>query len=365
MNRRSFLNSLALAVPIMATIPALSSPLTLSAPSKKDENTAQKKYSSKEQQAMQQNIEDATYAMLCMQRAPWEQGVAIVAMMESHQDSNVIRLSHEAVLRQMKDGRLGVMGSTNTSTDPMAAGLGVLEAYRITGENRYKEAADLLYHYCKETATRGQNGAFYHFLNSQQMWSDSIFMAPPFLAHYGDYDDAMVQVKGYHEILWLPEKQMYAHKWEDSRKTFSRKDCWGSGNGWAASSYALLIDLMPEERKADRNLLIQYAKEVIDGCLKHIRTDGLFHDVVDDISTFTETNLAQMLAFTIYKGIHSSWLDSSYLSAAETMRNAARRKTDAYGIVHDACGSPSFNSPGTSTEAQAYAVMMEYARQNL
>ena len=34
---------------------------------------------------------------------------------------------------------------------------------------------------------------------------------------------------------------------------------------------------------------------------------------------------------------------------------------DAYGVIHDACGSPSFDKPGTSCEAQAFLVMMEAA----
>ena len=358
MNRRKFLTGTVAAVSAAALLP-----LEAKEPAAQSGKTRSSNPDSPD--AMEQHVADCTAAMLCMQRAPWEQGVAVIAMLISGQEANIVRLSHEAVLRQTKDGRLGVMGSTNTSTDPMVAGAGVMAAWRISGEERFKTAADKLYDYCKHTATRGANGAFYHFLNSKQMWSDSIFMAPLFLAAYGDFDDAMQQVKGYHEILWLEDKQMYGHKWDDSRQAFSRRDCWGSGNGWAASSMAILHEILPADRKADRDLTARYAREVIDGCLKHLRPDGLFHDVVDDPSTFVETNLPQMLAFTIYKGVHDGWLDRSYLVQAERMRNAARSKTDAFGIVHDACGSPSFNSPGTSTEAQAYAVMMEYMRLQL
>jgi hypothetical protein len=40
---------------------------------------------------------------------------------------------------------------------------------------------------------------------------------------------------------------------------------------------------------------------------------------------------------------------------------AARGKIDEYGIVQGACGSPSFDKSGTSTEAQAFFLMMESA----
>jgi len=43
------------------------------------------------------------------------------------------------------------------------------------------------------------------------------------------------------------------------------------------------------------------------------------------------------------------------------MRKAAHGKIDKFGVVQDACGSPRFDRPGTSTEAQAFFLMMEAA----
>jgi hypothetical protein len=43
------------------------------------------------------------------------------------------------------------------------------------------------------------------------------------------------------------------------------------------------------------------------------------------------------------------------------MRAAARVKMDAFGYVQGVCGAPNFNSPGTSTEGQAFCIMMEAA----
>lgn len=104
-----------------------------------------------------------------------------------------------------------------------------------------------------------------------------------------------------------------------------------------------------------------YGKEVIDGCLAYQRPDGLFHDIIDDSNSFVETNLAQMLAFSIYTGIKAGWLDLTYKEKADSMRLAARAKTDEYGIVQGACGSPNFDRSGTSTEAQSFFLMMESA----
>ena len=100
------------------------------------------------------------------------------------------------------------------------------------------------------------------------------------------------------------------------------------GNGWAAAGLARLVKALPETIAA-RLRLAGYAREVIDGCLAHQRGDGLFHNVVDQPSSFVETNLAQMLAYSIYRGLGAGWLEDSYRSAADRMRSAAHAKVDA------------------------------------
>jgi unsaturated rhamnogalacturonyl hydrolase len=154
-----------------------------------------------------------------------------------------------------------------------------------------------------------------------------------------------------------------AHIWDDGKKELTDASFWGGGNGWTAAGLARVIRSLPEERAKDRANLADFARQVIDGCLAHQRTDGLFYDVVDKPDTFVETNLAQMLAFAIYEGVADGWLAASYRKYADKMRAAARAKMDAEGFVHGACGAPNFDKPGISTEAQSFCVLMEAAGQ--
>jgi unsaturated rhamnogalacturonyl hydrolase len=107
--------------------------------------------------------------------------------------------------------------------------------------------------------------------------------------------------------------------------------------------------------------MILFLKEILEGCIAYRRADGLFHDVLDKPETFIESNLSQMLAFAIYHSVAGGWLESRWLEEAHIMRRAAIGKIDGYGVIHDACGSPFFDRPGTSTEAQAFTIMMESA----
>jgi rhamnogalacturonyl hydrolase YesR len=177
----------------------------------------------------------------------------------------------------------------------------------------------------------------------------------------GFYDEALQQIEGFRKRLWNPEKQLLAHIWDDGKQQFADSAFWGGGNGWAAAGLARVIRSLPSERTKDRERLAGYLRELVDGCLRYQRPDGLFHNVVDQPGSFVETNLAQMLAFAIYEGVSGGWLPGSYRAHADRMRAAARAKMDADGFVQGACGAPEFDRTGVSTEAQAFCILMEAA----
>ncbi len=187
----------------------------------------------------------------------------------------------------------------------------------------------------------------------------SIYYEKFALAATGHYSEALKQIDGFRRRLWDPQKKLLAHIWDDTQNAHNTRDYWGGGNGWAAAGLARVIRSLPVDHKDDRQRLASFATDIIDGCLAFQRPDGLFQDVIDRPDTFIEVNLAQMLAFAIYTGILGGWLPGRYLPAADRMRAAARAKMDPHGYVQSVCGAPNFDSPGTSTEAQAFAIMME------
>lgn len=310
-------------------------------------------------------IEKVKLAMLTRQRYAWEQGVAAQALLELGESDLVILMAKEAVLRQALDGRLGVVGDDVAVTDPAVNGEAVLFAAQATGDASLRAAADRMLDYLLHHAPKTEDGILCHTTSRPWVWSDSAYMAPPFLAVAGHAHEAVRQLEGFRKLLFDPQKQLYSHMWDEGRKVFQRRACWGVGNGWTAAGITRVIRTLPPDMAVERRRLIGYAREVIDGCLAHRRDDGLFHDVVDDPTTFVETNLAQMLAYSIYRGIAGGWLDATYGQLADRMREAAYQKVDEYGLVQDVCGSPHFDRPGTATEGQAFFLLMEAAARDL
>jgi rhamnogalacturonyl hydrolase YesR len=305
-------------------------------------------------------IAKATAAALAMQRRDWEHGTLAQAFLEAGDHANVILMTKAAMVLKTPDGRLAVVGS-GSATDPAMGGEAYLLAAKLTGDPAIQAAAQGMLDYILKTAPRAPDGTLYHVFNNPQVWSDGFFSSPPFLAAAGQYDDALRQIDGFRKRLWNPQKKLLAHIWDDGKQAFNDPAFWSSGNGWAAAGVARVIRALPADRKDDRARLAAFVRDIVDGCLAFQRPDGLFHDKMDKPDSFVETNAAQMLAFAIYTGVRAGWLPREYAAKADRMRDAARAKVDSFGFVQGACGAPGFNRPGTSTEAQAFFLMMEAA----
>jgi len=310
-------------------------------------------------------IQKVIRAMLAMQRRAWEQGVAAQALLELGETDLAILLAKDAVVNQLKDGRLGLNEGKGPVADPAANGEPVILASKVTGDENLQNAAERMLEFLLYKAPKTRDGIIYHNYIENMLWVDAIYMIPPFLAVAGHPQEAVKQVVGYRKALLNPEMKLYYHIWDEDRQEFERKLFWGVGNGWAAAGMTRVLRALPKTMKDEKALLAGFVREVLDGCIAYQRADGLFHDILDNPETFVETNLAQMLSYSIYRGVRGGWLESDYLEAANKMRTAVYTKVDEFGLVQGVCGAPNFNRPGTATEGQAFFLLMEAAYQEM
>lgn len=306
-------------------------------------------------------MEKAKIALLAMQRYSWEQGTAMQAFLEAGDTMEVIAMAREAAYRQSDDGRLAVMGDTGAVTDPCANGEGILYAYKETGEEELKRAHERCMEWVMKKAPRNADGIIYHIESAKQIWADSFYMLPPYLAAAGEYKEAVKQIRGYMNLLYCAESKLLAHMWDDENKKFIRADHWGVGNGWALAGIARVIGVLPDSMSQEKEELVEMEKHLIEGLHRCVREDGLFHDVVDNTDTFVETNCSQMLSYTLFRGMREGWLEQKWENLAERLRTAAGEKVDAYGRVQGVCGAPTFDKAGSAPEGNAFYILMETA----
>lgn len=311
-------------------------------------------------------IDLVKHAMLAVQRYPWEQGVCAQALWELGDEVTAIAMAHDAVLRQKEDGRLAVINENIAVTDPAANGEVVWRAYERTGNVMYREAAEKMLRYLMEKAPRTETGcichnevSFHEGYSPNQVWVDSVYMAPPFLAVMGELDEAIAQIEGYLGYLKDDATGLLYHIYDAGTNGFVRKKLWATGNGWALLGIARVAEAaLKQGAKAQADKLIGYGKALLDAMLRYQLIDGRFHDILDETDSFTEGTAAMMAATFIYRGIVGGWLSKEYGKQADLIRETMESFVDEFGLIREVCGCPHFLTPGTSAESMAAYLMM-------
>jgi unsaturated rhamnogalacturonyl hydrolase len=314
---------------------------------------------------LKDRIERVLVATLGMQRFDWEQGTVAQALLEMGEYDLVVSFARAAIMRQV-NGRFSVIKGNMPITDCASAGEAVLFAGKQTGDPIFRKGADEMLAVIKNTDHKNEEGIIYHTQEPTKfIMSDVFYMLPPFLAAAGEFDEALKQIEGNRKFLYHKDEQLYSHIWDGPNKKFVREDFWGVGNGWTAAGLTRVVKLLPDSRSEDKKRLIIYIREVVDGCLKYLREDGMFHNVVNKQDTFPEVNLSQMISYTIFRGVAAGYLDASYLVQAEKMRKAANDQVDHLGYVQNVCGLPNFDRSYVAPEGQAFYLLMETAAKDL
>jgi unsaturated rhamnogalacturonyl hydrolase len=194
------------------------------------------------------------------------------------------------------------------------------------------------------------------------VWADTVYMVMPFLAVAGRVDLAVTQLHGHRDRLFDDVSGLYAAQWDEDAARLSRPVHWGGASGWVVAGIARALHLVPNWPGGTRADLARHARQVVDACLAHRRPDGTFHDVLDDPASFREVNVAQMLAYTALTGCADGWLPEGYAALGADLLATAGRHVDEAGWVTPVCGSPRFDAPGVSAEAQAFHLLAAAAR---
>jgi rhamnogalacturonyl hydrolase YesR len=315
--------------------------------------------------SLQDRIERVLVATIGMQRFNWEQGTVAQALLEMGEYDLVVSFARAAIMRQV-EGRFSVISGNMPINDCSSIGEAVLFAGKLTGDPIFLKGANEMLDVIKNTNHKNNEGIIYHTQEPTKFFmSDSFYMLPPFLAAAGEYDEALKQIEGYRKYLYNEKEHLYSHIWDAPNKKFAREDFWGVGNGWTAAGLTRVIKLLPGNRQEDKKRLIVYVKDVVDGCLKYLREDGLFHNVINKPDSFVEVNLSQMISYTIFRGVAAGYFESTYLEKAEKMRKAANEHVDNLGYVQNVCGIPNFDRPYVAPEGQAFYLLMETASKDL
>ncbi|KAJ7577833.1 glycoside hydrolase family 105 protein [Mycena floridula] len=269
--------------------------------------------------------------------------------------------------------------SDGSSGDPASIGIAVLLA-NWTGQTdeNYSNAAQAQLDYLLNVVPRTSDGAISHRAEEVQLWSDSVYMVPPFLAYYGMLtenktliSEAYNQIKLYRNYL---RDGGANNLWKHIELgSFNDSGHWSTGNGWAAAGMARVLATIQHSSLAssfqnEQSDLASWVNEIHAGMYGKLDKTNIFTNYPDESGSFYDASSTALLAASVYR-ISLLVSDHSHIPLAERCRKALS-STNKGGMVHfssDGWLTPvvnpnSFGVAGSnSPESEAFVLEMHAA----
>lgn len=214
-----------------------------------------------------------------------------------------------------------------------------------------KKAIDTLYAQMQKHP-RTSDGGYWHKLRyPNQMWLDGLFMAAPFLAHYGKvfeepaaFDEAARQILLMDQHGYDAKTGLYYHAWDETRsrpwankETGQSPNFWGRAVGWYAMAIVDSLDFFSPTHP-DVEHINEVLRKVADGIVRwQDPKTGLWWQVLDQgprEGNYLEATASSMYVYTLAKGINRGYLPrDKYLPAllqgyAGIVRDLIRQNAD-------------------------------------
>lgn len=232
----------------------------------------------------------------------------------------------------------------------------MLETAKYLDIKGYEKIADYVGDYIFNKQSRLEDGCFFrkeqmHSFHNMTMWADDLYMSVPFLSRYykltGDQkyaDDAARQFFGFKKRLFMPEENIMSHVYDFKYDTKTNVP-WGRGNGWVVFSMTELLEVLPENHEK-REGLIEMLNTLCSGYLALQDDDGMWHQVLNDHESYTETSCTSMFIYAFSRGIRFGWLKDpeKYVKAIyKAWKAIAKTSVDADGNVYGVCRGSEFS----------------------
>lgn len=178
-------------------------------------------------------------------------------------------------------------------------------------------------------------------LNENEIWIDTLFMAILFTAKMGvKYDQPEWRQASLHQLLlhikYLYDKKtgLFYHGWHFGERHNFSEAFWCRGNGWFALGLPEYLELMrPYLDSGVFTYLQQILQAQAEALLACQSSDGLWHTLLDDPESYTETSGSAAIAAGILHGVRRGMLPEHYAQQALRSIQAILGRIDEEGTV--------------------------------
>lgn len=183
----------------------------------------------------------------------------------------------------------------------------------------------------------------YNSVNHNQMWDDTLMMSVLPLAKIGkllnkpDYvEEAKYQFLTHIQYLMDSKSGLWFHGWTFEGNHNFADALWARGNSWVTIVIPEFIELLDlAENDPIRRFLLSTLERQVKALSELQHSDGLWHTLLDDSSTYLEASASAGFAYGILKAVRKRYLSSDYLPIAEKAIKAVYSNIDAQGELQN------------------------------
>jgi unsaturated rhamnogalacturonyl hydrolase len=209
-------------------------------------------------------------------------------------------------------------------------GIWPFEIFRQTGDKNYLETGRRL------ADDEYKNSGANDLATYTRFWVDDMYMVGSLqIQAYKSLKDTIYLNRAARQLV------TYCDKLQRPTGLFYHRDdapfYWGRGNGWAAAAMAEVLPALPKENKYYKPLMAAYQK-MMGALLRFQGDDGMWHQLLDDPTSFAETSCTGMFLFAMATGLENNWLPSGeYAGRVVKGWNALAGFVNEKGEVRDVC----------------------------
>lgn len=220
----------------------------------------------------------------------------------------------------------------------------LLEANKYRPAREAEKLADVIADFMRNHQRREQDMVFSR--NNNTMWIDDMYMSIPFLCRYYQLskdsvylDDACRQAKLFKQYFFMTDKMLMSHIIDLNYGKMNRIP-WSRGNGWVVLALSELLLILPKEHP-DYDAVTSFFLEMTEGILQVQDETGMWHQILDDSTTYEEASSTSMFICSFSRGIRLGIIKdtlknrciASIAKAWTGMKKTViNRKGDLYGV---------------------------------
>ncbi|KIR39082.1 hypothetical protein I307_01801 [Cryptococcus deuterogattii 99/473] len=259
--------------------------------------------------------------------------------------------------------------------DPASLGVTILLANASTGNAQvngvsYSDAAREELNYLLYDVPKTSAGAISHRADQVQLWSDSVYMVPPFLAYYGALDNnqtllqqAYQQCKLYRDAL-RQSNGLWIHI--TGGNGTSDTNLWATGNGWAAAGMlrvwaTINWSSFSDQLNSEKSDLESWVREILDASKPYITSNGIFYNYINNTSSFEDASSAALMShvgLSALSRLSTLGITNDYVDMALGLLSAASSYVNSTGYLTQVVNPLDFSEQGEeSPEGQSFLVM--------